>query len=588
MAAEILKCVQCENTFKEDENVQGACSFHKTCYSSYGSYPCCGKEAPCILNKHRTEHHMDYVYGTFIARANDITQYSNTAEEWETLEQTFEDNTQKVYVGELLRWTTNSILITEPLIVLQVGILRITGPNYFNTFSCSDLARLAKGRDSGEAIRIAHSGDAVCYSSAEWIVGKEGKINQIKIAIQVDPVEGTFSRLIEFNPDTLTLVTKQTLSDGLVVYKSKQSYSMPQPNKVGSDIYVPQYKTKSDFRSQGDFSNQLLLSVLECKANPKYAHTDCDLFEGEVSAFNQCEIETPVVIGLIKAEYRVIGEDYQPCDIETDVKCPFAVENFKSQRLKFTIKVPRSEADSKLEIKWWDRALIARDRPVRLKITFQNPKGNSSSIIHEYVLKHFKYETKKEDDLAFIFLDNPYTLTRVYVRAKVESDSSISLENTGLSFTKLDLNKIVLRGIKESTSEINLDCNTTKDDTSISVWALIDLNCNKVYAFKVQLVSKMGASLDYVPVPEYSNSGESKDITYATETYTFPNLIAPVFQHYPQKDELDKVAPESQASDPKPKTEKEVNMNALNERIDRLTSAVEKIATLMEKFLNSK
>ncbi|KAJ3325567.1 hypothetical protein HDV06_003337 [Boothiomyces sp. JEL0866] len=584
---EILKCVQCDSTFKPEENIPGACSFHKTCYTNYGSYMCCGKDTPCEMNKHRTEHHMDYVYGAFIERANGVTQYSNTTNEWETLEETFNENAEKVFIGELLRWTTNSVLISEPLIVLQVGVLRLSGPNYFNTFSKSDLARLATGKVSGDIIRIAHSGDNDHYSSAEWIVGSSGKINQARVTIQVDPVEGSYSRLIEFNPDNLKIVSKKVLSDGLVVYKSKQPYVLPQTKKVGSDINVPKYKAKSDFRSQGDFSNQVLLSVLECKANPQYAHTDCDLFVGELSSFNQSETGNPAVIAIIKAEYRLIGEEYQACDIETDVKCPFAVENFKSQRLKFTIKVPRAEEDSNLQIKWWDRALVARDRPLRLKITFQNPKGQSSSIIYEYVLNHFKYETKKDGDLAFIYLDDPFTCTRVHIRAKVESDSSISLENTGLTFTQADLNKLVLRAKKESSTQLNLECNPKKDETDVSVWALVDLSCNKVYAFKVQLSSRIGAALGYIPVPDYSKTEEARDISYASETNTFPNITAPTITHYPQEDKLDQqVAP---VTPPEAKTlPKDANVDSLNDRIDRLTAAAEKIASLMERFLDSK
>ncbi|KAJ3312590.1 hypothetical protein HDV04_002907 [Boothiomyces sp. JEL0838] len=587
MAAEILKCVQCDSTFKPEENIPGACSFHKTCYTNYGSYMCCGKDTPCELNRHRTEHHMDYVYGAFIDRANSVTQYSNTTNEWETLEQSYEDNTEKVFVGELLRWTTNSVLITEPLIVLQVGILRLSGGNYFNTFSGKDLVKLAAGKQPGEVIQIAYSGNNERYSKAEWVVGSEGKINQIKISIQVDPVEGSYSRLIEFNPDTLQIISKKVLSDGLVIYKSKQVYVLPPLKKVGSDIFVPKYKAKQDFRTQGDFAGQVLLSVLECKANPQHAHTDCDLFVGEVSCFNHSESGNTAVIAIIKAEYRLIGDEYQSCEIETDLKCPFAVENFKSQKLRFTIKVPRTEADAKLQIKWWDRALVARDRPLRVKITFQNHKGQNSSIIYEYVLNHFKYETKNDEDLAFIYLDDPFTCTRVYVRAKVDSDSTLILENTGLTFTKADLNKLVLRAKKEGVSQINLECNSKRDETDILVWALVDMNCNKVYAFKVQLASKIGAALGYVPVPSYSNTEAIMDISYASETDSFPNIRPPEVVHYAQEDNLDLNTEPPSISEVKPAS-KDVQLSSLNDRIDRLTVAVEKIASLMERFLDSK
>jgi hypothetical protein len=162
--------------------------------------------------------------------------------------------------------------------------------------------------------------------------------------------------------------------------------------------------------------------------------------------------------------------------------------------INFQVSVPRTEEDKKLEVRWWNRAFGARKRPLRVKLILEEIEGEEASLVLEYVFQPYKLEKEEEKDLGFFFFDNPETLERCYVHVqKVEDSGSgvdagvVRIAGTELSVKKL--HQVVYKALKTGKTEVDLEIGQEKNDGEWEwgAWALIDISCRRVYAFKIIL-----------------------------------------------------------------------------------------------------
>jgi hypothetical protein len=177
------------------------------------------------------------------------------------------------------------------------------------------------------------------------------------------------------------------------------------------------------------------------------------------------------------------------------------------------------------------------------------------------VLEHvfdplFPLEKQKETDLALFYFDDPELWSRHNVRVERGSGDQIVTfsGSAGEDVNVNRLQKIVYHAVRTGETEVDLKIGGEKGDGAWEwgAWALVDLSCKRVYAFKVllkqgHLVSKQTtACLGYVPCPEYGDViDEPRAIQYAVEMVKLPELEPFLVQDVVQDDTVDDFVPES-------------------------------------------
>ena len=564
-----LNCVQCDMPYRNSTNGPKSCNFHKAAYLDR-QYPCCGSEHPCHFGYHHDKHHSAYPYGRFFVYAQKINGYIDTVDEWVTIEDKslVGNETQKAYVGKLLRWVSRGSLIEEPTIIISVGTIWHTEKYYFNTFTPADLeaaSDVARVTGHGMIFRTSSSHDE--YAMAEWVLSTEGEISGVRITAKAATSETPFVKICPLNIATCTKSGKViSLSEGgMRSYLPRTPYVIPEPVRVGPELSdKPIRHTRTDFKT---CTTPALPILIKCtsepplKPNRDFGSWDSDNFYGVISVFNKSPAGSvnPISIASVKASYRMVGEDeYSPVKslkFLDGEKLPITIDTRQTWAMAFEIVIPRTEEDSKLQERWFNRAFLARKRPLRVKFTLEDIEGEECSLVIEHVFNPlFPPEKKKEDDLAFFYIDdyNLWTRNYVHVAKGSNNDEIIKFNGTGVEVVRLQ--KVVYHSIKTGETEVDLEIGAEKGDGvwEWRVWALVDRSCRTVYAFKVliqqgkKVTKKTMACLGYVLCPEYGDvvPNEKRPVQYAIEKVKFPELEVPDIQELVTDDSTDDFVPE--------------------------------------------
>ncbi|KAJ3490645.1 hypothetical protein NLJ89_g11417 [Agrocybe chaxingu] len=184
-AEQRFKCVQCDKEFTNSSNGPKACSYHRAEYDSWSrSFPCCSTSHPCQFAAHRSKHHCDYPYGNFFPRSRGVLNYTDTNEEWASVEDTNleTDEVQKASVGQLYRWVSRGARVEENTLLITIGRVWYKYPYYFSTFTAKELEDITKSvRLSRRTLIFRTSADENEYALAEWILSISGKITGVRL-----------------------------------------------------------------------------------------------------------------------------------------------------------------------------------------------------------------------------------------------------------------------------------------------------------------------------------------------------------------------------------------------------------------------
>ena len=566
-----LNCVQCDMPYRISSNGPKSCNFHKAAYSSWNKLnPCCGIGHPCQFGYHHDKHHSTYPYGNFFDYAEKINNYVDTVDEWAMVEDKslVVNETQKASVGKLLRWVSRGSLIEEPTILISVGTIWHTEKYYFNTFTAADLeaaSNVARVTGHGMIFRTSASHDE--YAMAEWDLSTEGKIAGVRITAKAATSETPFARICPLNIVTCAKSGDViNLSDGgMRSYLPRTPYVVPETVRVGPELSdKPIRHTRTDFKTR---TTPALPILIQCtsepplKPNRDFGAWDSDNFYGVISVFNKSPAGSvnPISIASVKASYRMIGDErYSPVKSMKLLKgevLPVTIDARQSWAMAFEIVIPRTEEDSKLGVRWFNRAFLARKRPLRVEFTLGDIEGEECSLVIEHVFDPlFPLEKKKEDDLAFFYFDDCNLWNRNYVRVTKDAYNNEIIMFNGIGVEAVRLQKAVYHAMKTGETEVDLEIGAEKCDGAWEwrVWALVDSSCRTVYAFKVliqegkKVTKKTMGCLGYVLCPEYGDvvGHEKRPVQYAIEKVKSPQLEAPVLQEFVIDDSIDDFVPE--------------------------------------------
>ncbi|ORZ14421.1 hypothetical protein BCR41DRAFT_306823 [Lobosporangium transversale] len=545
-AEQRLTCVQCDKEYQESANGPAACSFHKSMEQG-GSYSCCGKKSPCTYSSHRSAHHCEYPYTAFYDFAFAISGYTDTKEEWAEIEE--EDmltgTVQKACVSKLLRWRSHHERIKKPMMIIHVGRVSYDNPYYFQAFGVDDIkATNASIRKTGTSLIFRTTLDNDAYAMAEWVIDPSGMINGIKISCKVATSESATTKLVPLDIETVSPSGEiQTLSKvTFKVYRPAEPYKLPEIRYVGHTLPMTPLREVRQFKVRTKLPI-VMIPEGKMKANGDggFVRRDADKFKSMIRIFNKTppSSQTYVTLASCKAEYRIIGEkeykEVNGLDLG-GIKFPVSIGPMQSADISFEAIVLRTQEQAALMLSCWDWALVALHSPIRIRLTFTDIEGEECSFIQEYIHQPSLHMAVKneEKDLLFLYIDNMLEGTRSAIRVSKPNDSDTVVDVNGTKYTIAELNRIVYKAEKDGITEVLLDCGRSSEEYKWDAWALVDLSCRRVYAFKILLSEgysrskKVAAALGYALCPLYGEEDgvaiEERPIRYADEKSTFPDL----------------------------------------------------------------
>lgn len=613
-AEQRLICVQCGKEYRNATNGPKSCSFHTAQYSSWNkNYPCCSGSTPCQYQPHRASHHCDYPYGSFFDYSTNILNYIDTREKWIEVEDVDSETSTKqiASVDRLIRWVSRADYIKEPTILIRVGRVWHTHPYFFDTFTSKELEAISKVVSlTRETLIYRTSDDTNEFSMAEWELSPSGIISGVRLTVKATTSLTPFVRIC---PIDITTGLKsgdivKLLDGGLQSYKPDQPYTLPKPIQIGPVLTgKPLRAPRTDFKTRTTPDLRIILKPL---SDPplvvnQFASYEEDFFEGGLSVFNNfaANSQIPISIASVTASFRLVGdESYSPAarfEFLDGPELPVTRDPRQTWSFKFRVSIPRSEEDRKIQMRWWNRSFVARHRPLRLKITLTDVEDQECSLVMEYVYTPFTFDSKGVYEIERFYMDDYDVMLRYNVVVERRDDSVIRVGTLGLSADYLK--KIVYSALKTGETEVQLDNENSKEKgdgrCEWRAWALVDLSCRRVYAFKVIMtegrlipVKRLG-SLGYVLCPEYGDVlDETRPIQLAKEIATLPEL-----QPFPEPkilsdDKVDDFVPEP----PKPTVTNGVGVAAngvhlalpdsLNQRLTSIDNNLARVAAALEQI----
>ncbi|KAF8586329.1 hypothetical protein K439DRAFT_1556403 [Ramaria rubella] len=626
-AQQRFTCVQCDKEFTIPTNGPKACNFHRAPGSK--RYPCCGQSQPCQFQSHRAAHHCEYPYGPFFSHANAILSpdYSYiTYEQWVSandinLESRKKFIEQAASAGRLLRWEHRAPPIKEPIILIFVGNVQYDEPYYFRTFTAQDFESVT------DSIRLTHqtviyrtSASASEFAMAEWVVSSAGEISGIRLTVKAATSESPFVRVCHIDTASCTkLGDVLTLSEGgLRSYKPATPYVLPDIVRIGPEVSdVTLRDTRTDFKTR---TSPALCVVLKPTSDSPLkgqgTRKEGDFFHGEVSVFNSNTVNssTPVTISSVSALFRFVGDrNYTPikeCIILDNSQLPITIEPRQSWRLKFEVMVPRSKEDE-FQYPEGNFGPAARHRPLRIKLVLEEIEGKECSIVLEYIYKRSSFrKAHDDDDTAFVYFDDPIRIARRGIRFK-QKNGEVVID--GCSFQTHHLQKIVYQSLNSGETEIDLRINLVEKDSGTwtwGVWALVDIQCRRIYAFKILLkegplsgLMRFGC-LGYVLCPDYGDIiDETRPIYYASEKVKLPDFEPYIAPEFVIDDTFDDFIPEPPKLAPEPvnsimsgspaplvgsehldrRASIDSNLALLHSDLTRVAAALERLVDILDK-----
>ena len=548
-----LTCVQCEKEYNVSLNGPQSCGFHAG-VGNFDHYLCCPQSAPCQQGYHQPEHHSKYPYGKFFPFSYSILSPKDTIDDWvniKELDLEDDEKTQLARVGQLIRWRTWGDLEARPLLLVTIGRVQSGDSYYLEIF---DMAALEEERRkvvrTGQTriFKNAPEEESKSFAMGEWILDHEtDQLTGIRLTVKSATAKKPTICTVPVDPTLLKMPPNKrpeiVSKSEWEVFKPERPYEFPETLQLGPAMRETRIREPRAFKAKSSPNNVPLTFVVCCEMaannNSRTANGVVDRFLGLWRGLNRSA--NPIILMSAKAEYRLVGDkDYKP--LKTlgywkETKFPLTIKPAESVDIPFEFTVdkpPEMAAAQKVAINF---AHLTIHRPLRVRITFKDIDDNSISLVDEYVHSPYGLQPHNDTDLGHFFVDEVENCSRILVRFRPPTDPATNILtivpgwSMPLHVSEIDMHRIVYKAQKTGTTQVEMKLGYTDMGLSWTVWALVDLSCNRVYGFKVLVYHgeifpvKYNASLGYARCPIYGEeSMEARPIRYAEETEIVPSI----------------------------------------------------------------
>ncbi|KAF5392312.1 hypothetical protein D9757_001613 [Collybiopsis confluens] len=550
-------CVQCDKEFRDSTNGDKSCSFHVSeIYTASKNYACCGAKNPCQVRRHRSEHHCDYLYGKFFLYARQLV-----VDQWIDIKD-YNFDTKEEIEASVGRVTHMSGPPELPTILIRVGNVSPSTPYLFKTYNTHDLevaSKTAEITHQTVIFRTSHSKDQ--FGIAEWELSA-GVITGITVSVKAATSSKPFVRYcpIDITTATVSGEIKAKSEGGFRSYKPNKPYVLPKVQKVTAILPERALRAvRKDFKTRTSSKLPVVLSVM---SDPRWWPMRNSLeLRGTISPGKYLfSIKT-------RLAPRKLSPSLHSLELVNGTTLPASIDPRQNWTMKFIAHISRSEEEQEINTKWWNSSFIARKRPLRLKLVLKDIEDEECSLVLDYVFPGVELSKPSWDSLGYFYIEEPRSWNRYGIditKPLYEGDSVVlAIRHSSLNTETLKAAVYQAQKSDKGESEIDLKIGQTlqegmSDAWTWKCWALVDLSCQAVYAFKIlitkDIVGTTGyACLAYVPCPQYGEVlDEERPIQYANELVQFPTLDLYVPEPVMLDDEFDDFVPEAVPPPPPP------------------------------------
>ncbi|ORZ22689.1 hypothetical protein BCR41DRAFT_369040 [Lobosporangium transversale] len=552
-----LTCVQCNQDYKISANGPQACGFHSA-VANYDRYRCCNRTSPCKIGYHQPEHHSKYPYSNFYPWSYGLLGYSDTVDYWAKLieiDLEEDDSTQKVRVGKLLRWKTWGELIPIPLMLVNIGHVRDDLLHYLEILDAAgieDERKRVLRTGNTRIFKNAPEGETEAYSMGEWILDQgTQQITGMKLTVKVKSSKEPTVCILPIDPKEVSMAPGKSLeylSKGeWQVYKPETPYVFPKTLQLGPVLRETRLREPRTFKTKAPHGYPVILSApseMVANNNQLVSRRDIDRFLGHWRALNTAPLSTQnqIIFLSAKAEFRLVGEkEYKPVKyfgLRLNAKFPLSVAPSQAIDIpfEFTVDKPEKVREDRDHLVAINFAHLTIHHPLRVRITLTDIGGQSISLVQEYVHLVMGITPRKENDIGYFFVDDIDISQRtlVTITKSPSPDYFLSIcanREAPIKLTVTDLHKIVYKAQQTGVTQVDMKLGQHNLGINWTIWALVDLNCRRVYGFKVLVYHgkktpvKTSACLGYAPCPLYCEDDmETRPIQYAEESKIVPQV----------------------------------------------------------------
>eukprot|EP00727_Mastigamoeba_balamuthi_P012152 m51a1_g756 hypothetical protein (679) ;mRNA; f:533033-535453 len=495
----VLACVQCGASYKESENADGACRFHKRMKERSGwngRYPCCYARDPCGSSRHRSQHHSEFPYEAFFELAQTI--YPALVDMWAKFERV--DMTDGVR-----KW-------------LEVGTLS-EDRVFARAYNGSDVVGLRVL--SHDELRGLAAGAAIISQGSEsngeslWFDVRVVKPGTIRAAFRVPSDSVPFERMVSYQTD-------------------------PKPEMVGAeDCSAPPPFTYDNWQTgaievakhQCEGTSALRMTMDE----PTFANQDPWARDGTFKQYfiNTVTISNPtsqdLTVTAIGSECK-IGPSFVPAaKTLAGYSCGDQMYEFRDSPLPLKIAAndavkiavstaidvngtPGQSNDTR------QRAHQSLPQPFRVRIVAEDAVGNKVSLVCEQANGPLNLKTEAQVAMSvprmfgYLQCDDTEQLTRNFVAFGVSVLGQIVVQhpNQSTHLRLCDLAYYAYNAVRAGTEVFELAdaCNN-----GTKVYALVDLAKQQVYGLRATMTSATGAAEGEFAVPNLVDLWNSISVT---------------------------------------------------------------------------
>ncbi|XP_065919557.1 uncharacterized protein [Dysidea avara] len=530
----ILTCVQCQEEYKESQNAEGYCKYHPSPLQGAGwdyIFRCCNQKSRnfdaaklipgCKKGKHCSEHHENYTYAAYTTFMMDTVRKS--LQVW--LEVDVAD-----FVSPGCKWAEVG-LSEDNKVYIACGENRIR----YNGIKLFSMEQLKEYTNEGSSVVLKKTSDTG-WSIKGSVVVAEGPVVAIEVSVKPASSSQVTAKRAILNL-TGTVPALDRIEDmSTSSQKTTTSYTLPEDVTEGPVIDVGEdysknrktdYKTETDegctlqLQQKGDTKADSNLRAQDGKWNNLFTATliVTNSGDGDLAITN---VEGYYCTGndgtgdWVKCDDAWIGvesyRDYRFLDTPN-----FNIESAKTGTLavRLNIKIPGTPPSSGPSAR---RAHKSLPQPLHLKAVFTDQKDRKASIRFEFGNSPLDISTREMREsswakgglYSYCFADNVENSQRSDAAIYFQSNDGIlcyrpAIEGVGsnIYYIGSKMGEFAYQAKQAGKEEFEIeDFAKTKEGTELRAYALVDLENEIAYGFKMMIKTPTSLTSTHCLLPQ--------------------------------------------------------------------------------------
>ncbi|KAJ3103773.1 hypothetical protein HDU97_009869 [Phlyctochytrium planicorne] len=489
-------CVQCHENYKESLNVDGSCNYHAG-YDNGQYFQC------CKTGEHRSKHHNDYKYSGFYEWMWSIRNFSDKYEiKFITISQEeFDKADPDIPIGKVSGMPSLDLKMEEDLLKAEAWWI----------YKDNNIVGIKLVATSGTCKTPAVT---ACYFS--YVNDKAAP--QLLRTVEIS--RALFGELRLPSPSNLSDNYPNLPKTARM--KGDPLFPLPQPREPETFDLVysePEPKFKLEVFKVVGFGvpfNDSDRIVVDFGIKSLVEDIEVEEIECRWRMRNAAEgDEEPKWLLIACNGYEIVQTS--PASAPKQENLPRTIKRAANASLKAVVDVNPNRGS--LGKNWSHTFSMGRHGPILMDFKIKTKETYVSALV-EYCfskpINDLYPPPRTEKTLSLICIDNHPNLARYWIHAAASAEPTLESGSVvNLGFRNLDVSVQMLReAVLKSLADPSLNGvvkllekeNSTYDPLGLKIFGLIDLECRRVYALRMEVFTESMQVVDWVLVPEYGDA----------------------------------------------------------------------------------